>query len=219
MVSLLVNSASAQEWKIELSYKYMYAKEWDKAIQEYNYSRPFLTEKQPLLIHGANASGSYIFKSEKHIKHGINLAYSYFRSAAENEYLDNTLHLHGLNLGYILQYENPEKSKGLYIDLIIAATSSALLRNVNGEPFVYDDSQSKAFGIGGDLSCKLGYRMALGGQSSLSPFVLAGYTPYMYSPNTEAVINETKGLVGPNWTSILSAQVGLAFHMKTGKKN
>ena len=54
----------AQKIEADLSYKYIFASNWDKAIQTYNFSRPFLTEKQPLFMHGINGSVAYIFKSE-----------------------------------------------------------------------------------------------------------------------------------------------------------
>ena len=203
----------AQEFRSEVSYKYMFANKWDKAIQTYNFSRPFLTEKQPLLIHGLNTSVSYIFKSSKSLKHGINLSYSYFKSSAENENLNNTFNLHFLNLGYIIHYQNNENAKGLYADLIISAVTSALFRNMNDEPFEYDETRSKAFGIGGDLSIRAGYSLSLKNKIQLSPFALVGYAPYIYSPNSEAVINQTKGLVGYNWTGICTTQVGLIFHI------
>ena len=105
LLSLLLLKSSfsiAQEFKIDVSYNYLYSKQWDKAIQTYNFSRPFIAEKQPLLIHGLNSSLSYIFKSTKNLRHGINVSYSYFRSSAENENLENILKLHFLNLGYVL---------------------------------------------------------------------------------------------------------------------
>lgn len=209
-----LNSIMAQEFRTDISYKYMFANQWDKAIQTYNFSRPFLEEKQPLLIYGLNASISYIFKSTKNLRHGINLSYSYYRSSSENENLENVLNLHSLNLGYILHYENNDMLKGLYTDLIISATSSGLFRKVNGESFEYDDTKSKAFGIGGDIALKLGYCVKLKNKNYLSPFIALGYTPYLYSPNTEALINQTKGLLGKNWTGILTTQIGLTFHIR-----
>ena len=204
----------AQELKTDVSYKYMFANQWDKAIQTYNFSRPFISENQPLLMHGLNASISYIFKSTKNLRHGINLSYSYFRSSSENENLENVLNLHSLNLGYILHYENNDMLKGLYTDLIISATSIGLFRKVNGESFEYDDTRSKAFGIGGDLSIRAGYYLNLKNKIYLSPFVLVGYTPYIYSPNSEAVINQTKGLVSNNLNGIFTTQIGLTFHIR-----
>lgn len=214
MLFFTLNSIIAQEFRIDISYKYIFANKWDKAIQTYNVSRPFLEEKQPLLMHGLNASVSYIFKSSSRLKHGINISYTYFKSTAENENLKNILNLHFLNLGYMMHYENYEKTKGLYADLIISAVSSGLFRNVNDEPFEYDGIRSKAFGIGGDMSIRAGYCLNLKNNINLSPFVLVGYAPYIYSPNSEAVINQTKGLVSNNWTGIFTTQVGLTFHIR-----
>jgi len=208
------NNFKAQEFKADVAYKYIYANQWDKAIQTYNFSRPFITEKQPLIIHGLNGSVSYIFKSQKKIKHGLNFSYAYFRSSSDNENLVNVLNLHFLNFGYLLHYENAERLKGFYSDLIISPTSSGLFRNVNGEPFVYDDSKSKAFGIGGNISLKAGHQLKIKGKTYLSPFIAFGYTPYFYSPNTEEVINQTKGLTSKKWTPIFTTQFGLTFHIK-----
>jgi hypothetical protein len=177
-LSLLILSMnlSAQELKLDLSYKYIYSNQWDKIIQTYNFSRPFLTEKQPLLMNGLNTSLSYIFKNEKYFKHGINLSYSYFRTSAENENFINTLNLHFINLGYVLHYQNPEKWKKFYSELIVSATSSGLFRNLNGEPFEYDETKSKAFGIGGDIHLKCGYYLKLknGGETQIFKIVKYG---------------------------------------------
>lgn len=209
-----LNSITAQEFKTDISYKYIFANKWDKAIQTYNFSRPFFKEKQPLLVHGLNSSVSYIFKSSKSLKHGINLSYSYFKSSAENENLNNFLNLHFLNLGYIIHYDNIEKNKGLYSNLTISAVTSMLFRNVNNEPFEYDETRSKAFGIGSEICLKVGYYLKLKHKFYLSPFISIGYTPYLYSPNSEALINQTKGLISKNWTGILISQIGLTFHIK-----
>jgi hypothetical protein len=204
----------AQEVKIDASYNYLFANQWDKAIQTYNFSRPFNYEKQPLLIHGFATSGTYISKSPKRLKQGINLSYSYFSSSSENENLDVKLHLNFLKLAYLIHYEYKEKLKNLYTDFIFSATTSALVRNVNGKPFTYDEEKSKAFGIGGDISVKMGYFMKFKNKVGISPFLLIACTPYFYSPNTEAVINQTKGLASKPSTAILSAQIGVAFHLK-----
>jgi hypothetical protein len=165
-------------------------------------------------MHGLNTSVSRIFSNEKKLKHGINLSYSFIRSAAENQNFNNTLQLHFVNLGYILHYENAEKSKGLYTEFIFSATASGLYRNVNDQAFEYDDAKSKSFGIGGDIQVKMGYQMKLKNKYFLSPFISIACTPYLYAPNNEAVVNQTKGLTSANWTSILSAQAGLTIHRR-----
>ena len=206
--------AQAQEIEVNLSYKYMFASKWDKAIQTYNFSRPFLTEKQPLFMHGINASACYIFESENKFKQGINASYSHFSSYAENVNFVNQYNLHFFNLGYMLRHESDGSLKGLCTDFILSASSTALFRNVNDEPFIYDDTRSKAFGIGGDLSVRTSYSFNIINKFHLSPFVQVGYTPYLYSPNTEAVINQTTGLVTPNFTDIFSSQFGLKVRLR-----
>ncbi len=206
--------SSAQEFKIDASYTYLYSSQLDKAIQSYNFTRPILTEKQPLLRHGLNASASYIFRNDTHFKHGFNFSYAYFRSWAENKKFSNQLNLHVANLGYLLHYENTEKCRGFYSDLIVSATSSLMYRVLNDEPFVYDETLSKAFGIGGAVQVKFGYSFQLKNTCYLSPFLSFAYTPYLFSPKNEAIINQTKGLVCRNWTEILTAQFGLTFHVR-----
>ena len=206
--------AQSQEIEVELSYKYLFANNWDKAIRTYNFSRPFLTEKQPVFMHGINASASYVFKSENKFKQGINASYSYFSSYAENVNFVNQYTLHFLNVGYILRYENTEKCKELTTDLILSASSSALFRNVNDEPFIYDEVRSKAFGIGGDLSIKSSYSFNLKNNIRLSPFIQIGYTPYLYSPNTEAVINQTTELTTPSFTGAFTSQIGVKVRVR-----
>lgn len=204
----------AQEFKAALSYNYIYAKQWDRHMQTYNLSRPFVVEKQPLFMHGAHISVATIFKSAKKLNHGIDLSYGYFKSSAQNENLNTTLSLHFVNLSYLLHYASFNKMKCLYVDVLISATSSGLFKNVNGKSVVYEEKKARSFGIGGDLSLKAGYYLKLKNKMHLSPFILVGYTPYFYSPNTEVVINQTKGLTGKNWTGIFNTQIGLAFHIK-----
>ena len=206
--------AQSQEIELDLSYKYIFANNWDKAIQSYNFSRPFLTEKQPLFMHGINGSASFIFKSENKFKQGINASYSHFTSYAENVNFVNQYTLHFLNVGYILRYENTEKCKELTTDLILSASSSALFRNVNDKPFIYDEVRSKAFGIGGDLSIKSSYSFNLKNNIRLSPFIQIGYTPYLYSPNTEAVINQTTELTTPSFTGAFTSQIGVKVRVR-----
>jgi hypothetical protein len=61
---------------------------------------------------------------------------------------------------------------------------------------------------------KFGYYLKLKNNSYLSPFLSIGYTPYLYSPNTERLINLSKGLASKNWTGILTTQIGMTFHVK-----
>jgi len=216
LLTFSLGAVQAQEVKVDLSYTYLYAKQWDQAIQTYNFSRPFLAEKQPLLVHGLTGSATYLFRSDKPLNQGIYLSYAYCRSAAENKSFNTTLNLHFVNIGYVLHYAPTAKFNRFYSDLILAATSSILRRRTNENVLVDDGKKLKALGIGGDIRLKVGVIFPMKNKCHLSPFIAVGYTPYFYSPATEAVINQTKTLSSKKWTGILTAQVGVAFHLRKG---
>ena len=214
LMIFLANVLAAQQFKIGVAYNYMGAPQWDNCIKTYNFSRPFNAKKQPLFENGVGASVGYLFKSNHTLKHGISLSYSYFGSLAENPNFTNKLNLHFLSIGYLISFHNPEKSNGFYTDCVFSLTTTGLFRNINDEPFIYDDVRAKSFGIGGSIILTEGYNFKLKNNCSFSPFIAVGYTPYLYSPNTEAVINQTKGLVAKSRTAIFSAQAGLSFSFK-----
>lgn len=207
--------ANAQEINGGVSYQYIAATQWNKIIQTYNFSRPFIVQKQPLFSGGVNASLTKTISNQKNISQGIGIAYTYMKSRSENENFINTLNLHFLNIEYSVRYSNINKLKNTFGELIFSAISSGLFRNVNAASFIYDDAKSKAFGIGGSINIKVGYWFDINRRIGCSPFFSAGYCPYLYSPNTEAVINETRNLVGNNHTGIFNTQIGLMIRKKS----
>jgi hypothetical protein len=203
----------SQVTRVGASYSYIYSGQWDKAIQTYNFSRPFLTEPQRLLIHGTGVSGTYFFPSSGKLQHGIHLAYSYFRSSAENTNLTTTLHLHLLSPGYVMHLENAKNT--LYAEAHFSLLTSGLFRQVNNEPISDDDTPLKALGIGGSVEVELGYHRWLRIKNSIDPFITVGYSPYLFSRNSEAVLNQTSGLTGRNWTGLLQLKIGIQFTFET----
>jgi hypothetical protein len=212
-----VNNLNAQSFSAELSYSYFYSGQFDKAIQTYNFSRPHLSQKQPLLMHGASAGLSYLFQSDRSVKQGIGISYSRISSTAENDNFENTLNLHLLDLSYLFHHEYSGKLSGLYAQLLISAKAGLLNRRINGEPLVVSDENLKATSIGGSVNLKSGYYLKTKGRTLLSPYIALGYCPFLYAPNAEGVINQTSELSGRSWTMLLTAQVGLGirFNRKT----
>lgn len=207
--------ANAQEINGGVSYQYIAATQWNKIIQTYNFSRPFIVRKQPLFSSGGGVSFIKLFAKHKHISNGISVSYAYMKSKSANENLINILNLHFLNIGYSLRYTNPNKFRNAFGELIFSVISSGLFRNVNGVSFVYDNAKSKAFGIGGNINFKVGYWYDINRKLDCSPFLSVGYCPYLYSPNTEAVINQTRGLIENNHTGIFNAQIGIMIRKKS----
>ena len=203
--------ALSQETKIDGGFVYMYAPQWDKAIQTYNFSRPFLENQQPLFDMGVSISATQIFGSKNRLNHGFSLSGTFFESRAKNENFDNLLRLGILKPSYLILFFNSDKSSGLFTELGVSLVISVLSRKVNGSLFDFNEGRYRAYGIGGEISNKTGYRFKQKGKFSFSPFVALAYTPYLYSPNTEVLINQTQGLASKSWTPIFSAQIGVSL--------
>jgi hypothetical protein len=208
-----VITINAQQWQVGFGYKYIYSGQWDKCIQTYNFSRPFLKLKQPLLINGFGATTSFLFKNSKKLKHGIDLSYSYFGSKVVNENYTNKLNLNLLNIAYLLSYQNPYKLKRVSFDLGVSVMLGILFRKVNKAAYKYDDQKMKALGIGGSVNLRVNYKINLSDKYHLAPFICIGYTPYYFNPKTEALINQTTELVSRNWTGVFTSQIGFSAYL------
>lgn len=203
----LAHKLQAQQLRFGVNYEYMSSKLWNQNIQTYNFSRPFLDKKQPLLSHGFGLSFSYLFGSSSDFSHGVGLSYSRFGSSAENDGLNSTFNQNFAKLGYILHFQKNESP--FYTELGISAVGGILLRKVNDEAFEFDGDRAKAYGIGGEINLKAGYEFALSDKLFLSPFVGIGYIPYYNSPNSESILNQTTELISEEEPSFLNASFGI----------
>ena len=200
--------AHAQKFSMDVSYKYMYAKQWDRSIQLYNFSRPWLIEKQPLLMHGVNAGFSYDVSSKKEFNRGLSVDFSFFRSVAENKNMANAINLYISNVGYFARKDFSILHSNCYTEIRLALTVSGLFRRVNQEPILVDDTQTRAFGIGSDIQVKFGYDLPCLAGIKGSLFLAVSYAPYVYSPYSESVLNQTMGITNHYGTGIVGAQIG-----------
>lgn len=209
-----LGSLKSQLLQFEIANNYLRANEWNKAIQTYNFSRPFLSEPQPLFRLGLNFSATYLFTNKKKLNHGIGLGYSYFNSYALNDSFSNSLLLNFLSINYVLQWKAKQTESGLYSEMNLSLKSSGLFRRVNDEAFLVDESVSKAYGLGGDLGLKVGYMLPSNRRSGLAFFLGAGTSPFFWSPNTESVINQTSELASKSWTNILHFSSGISIRFR-----
>lgn len=200
----------AQSWSVGGGYQYLYSQKWDKAIQTYNFSRPFLKEKQPLLVHGTYLELNYLFSSEKKIQSGIKLEHSFVRSRADNANFNVALQLQQIKLGYNLHYSFRNKLAGAFIEISPSAYGIRLSRRVNEELDEVDDENNVAFGIGGSLDLTVLYKVGFNQKFIFLPFLGIGYSPYLFSPKSEAVLNQT---VTEKTIQVFSWKVGVRLKL------
>lgn len=201
----------SQELSFGVAYNYLYSRQWDKAIQYYNSSRPFLEEKLPLLQHGLTVNSDFYFRSNTAAKHGIIASYSNTSIGADNSGLNVRIRMHQMQLGYSLKLENCFGWDQTFLTFDAAVIGGKIVRLVNDKEFLYEEEKYGAYGAGGMLEAQMGYQFTLGEKGRLSPFMKLGYSPYYFFPGVEKVINQTQGLVYDKRTGLFSAQVGVRY--------
>jgi len=216
-IFLLVSSniSISQSLSIGLGYQFQYAPEWNTAIQTYNFTRPWLQKKQPLLENGMIVNVDYLFDSEKILKHGISGVYSYYRSYSVNPDFISAINQHGINIAYIMRLDGPTM-KSFFVDFKFSYAMTFLDRSVNKEAVTVDGKKLVAVGFGGNFDFKFGYKLPLTSSSSFAPFLGVGIGG-MYNYKAESVLNQTTGITSSPTTLIFVASVGIQIKLNFSK--
>ena len=223
----------SQNISIQSSYQYLYVPQWDKAIQTYNFSRPHLADKQDLFRHGYNINLLFDIGLEHFTP---SFSYSYFNSISENSNLKVELNTRVLDIGEIHITKGFDVMLGY--GTIKMSGSLRLLhitRELNDVIFNVDSNKLNVYGVGPvfnffiyyrhinllsrkrtTTSLKMGDVVIKDSEKSkmrytnivLKPFVGLGYTPFLWAPDAETILNQTYDLASKGYTSMLSFQLG-----------
>lgn len=207
LVLLCASSLFAQGYTATISYGYLHAPQWNKAIQTYNFTRPFLDTPQPLISTGIQVTMELPIKPRGNSHLMLDLAW--YRSSAKNPNFETVLNQYLLEVGYLRHLFSDQLPDQFSIKAGVAIVGGVLLRSINGEPLVYDESSANALGIGGGVRLKVTYDLIDNGKIRCGPFLGFQYIPYYYTPNTEAILNQTTGLSGKESTTIFGSRVGI----------
>lgn len=212
LMASTISSATGQTLQAEVSYQYLYNQQWDRIIQTYNESRPFLDEKQPLFQHGMNVGTGYLFPSSGAWTHGIHAGYTFFLSRAENTEFTSTVLLHTPTLSYQLHRDQLLTKERFFVEGSIGVAGAGAYRRVNGESLLVDEERSKAWGVGGVIGLGAGYHFPIGNRMEIDPFVRLTCMPGFYFPGIEKVVNQTQGLVAKSFSTSFSLNAGIKVH-------
>jgi hypothetical protein len=211
VLALLAPVAHAQKFACGIGYDYLYSREWDAAIQTYNFSRPHIVIEQPLLMHSPELNFEWTLKTQSKLQHGVEFNWSWCGSRASNTDLSVALHYHFLQPAYFLRYFISDGNK-VYIQSSIGLRTGVLFKRVNGEAYLIDEKRRPALGAGAHINLYFGYNIPLLESRMISAYVGAGCSPYYFSPYTEAILNQTVGMTGNKFTTVISGQVGVKFY-------
>lgn len=208
LVLVLHFQVESQALSVELNYSFCTNLQFDKAVRVYNSARPFLTSKQPLFRNGIGAKMGYSFPSKKHPKvlYGFELGYSYFDSYAENDGFINDMQLHNLTPRFFTSTKITNRFIG---QIMLGLPSYGVFRQINSAAVTNDETPIRAFGIGLSIRSQLSYQFILNEHISLCPTFGLEYCPFQYSPQGEALINQTKGLYTNNFNSFFGFDCGV----------
>lgn len=217
-------SGKAQELSFDFAYSYLQAKTWNQAVQSYNFSRPFLEEKQPLLRHGPGFGMHIIWPKEQKLNHGISAVYNSLLSTAENPNYNISVKAKFLDIGYLARFKNkPSEMNGWSWEVRADLKSTMLSRHLNDEivKIENDDEETllRTFGAGFQLEARLGHTSGFGRRQAWTKFIGVYYSPYTWAYRSELVFNESStGLKSS--TSFYGFRAGFSFpiYWKTNRK-
>lgn len=211
-ILLLRLNSTAQELSASIAYTGFHSPGLSNILQAYNFSRPFLVNKQPLLRHGASASCSILSKSTDSFKQGIQISYAFFSSVSQNQALTNRLNLHLYEFNYLIYRLNPLGFSKLFAQAGAGITASALFRRVNNHPFFVDNKRTGSAGLGLNLSATIGYLGPKQHAARGVPFCTIRYVPLLFAPHNESIINGTRTMIGSGRFSALTLGIGCTFY-------
>jgi len=159
----------------------------------------------------------YTFPSKKHpkVQYGFELGYSYFGSYAENDGFINDMQLHSVTPRF---FTSTKITNRFISQIMLGLPSYGMFRQINSESVTNDGTPIRAFGIGLSIRPQLYYQFVLNDRISLCPTFGLEYCPIQYSPQGEALINQTKGLYTNNFNSFFGFDFGVKVRFLRERK-
>jgi hypothetical protein len=207
----VVTETLAQEDHFALHYAYIWSPRLDRSIQTYNATRPFLGNAQPLLQHGIGCEYGHLFPGARTFRSGIGVTYGFFTSKATNEGFKNTFNLNLLAVDYTLRYTHGDQWRRLALEGSVGLLGTGLFRRVNEAPLDEDGLRIKAYGFGAQVGIRSTFLLHQGVRARWSAYGGVRFCPYLWNPNAEVVLNQTKGLVGEPWTTATQGELGIRY--------
>ncbi|MDB4286246.1 hypothetical protein N9933_02990 [bacterium] len=213
------SNLQAQEIGISTSYQFLSAKEWNKATQVYNFSRPFLENKQPLLKHGFSFGLYYLRKPEARLSWGPSVSFAFHRSSSQNPNFEIGINSLLLDIGTKIQYRPMVKeNNNLYMSFTPSITGVMLNRKLNGEVIIVGESEEdqklRNLGVGLGLNAQVGYDYLINDNLVISPMIGINYSPYIWTSRADVIFNEAAAGDLKSNTSMLGFQGGLILRKR-----
>ena len=220
---LNVCDLQGQSWEFHAGYQNVTAKQWNRAIQTYNFSRPFLEEKQPNLAGAAQVGMSYLFKNKTPFRYGPGIQYAMVRSTAENGGETDRIQVQWPELVFHFRYYYSFRdsasgpSNALYIETAPGFSILTMERRIDGELQTVDDTEQRFTGYGVALHTQVGFSWRVSEKLALEPYFSYTYDPLINIPESPVLINQTENFDLREGTSAGRLRLGLAIRLIKAK--
>lgn len=192
LLCLFLQDARCQHIGFAAQYEWIKAQSWEQAIQTYNFSRPFLEERQPLLQNGFRLSAYYMFRSLASITYGPTADFSIHRSRAENDNFDIGIQSSTFSIGPMLRYQEP--GQALFISAAPKFRLGFLTRRLNGEIITIEEDEEndplRVVVAGFGIDAQIGYQFYFGEKATLAPQLNFGFDPILSGERSPLIFNE-----------------------------
>jgi hypothetical protein len=205
--------ARAQGLELGAAANYVFVPAFDRALQTHNSTRPFIGTPQPLLEYGFRMDAGWMNATSSRWQRGVAAAYGFTRSRAENGGLLTRIPFHRLELGYRWRRGTENGVNGFTLGVAGTSVGSLIDRRQSTAADGQTERIARAWGIGAGAEIEVGYAVHSSGLIWM-PFAAASLVPLHYTPNAEAVLNQTRGVVGGAWAAMYIGQIGLRIVRK-----
>jgi len=198
LLCMMALPAQAQHYGGSLAYGRVSIPQWNRAIEVYNFSRPYLLEPLETYSSNIHLQGYWLQRPYEKVSLGpmINYTRNCLNGKAPNLRVD--VHVQRLELDALVRLRKVAFKKELnsfFMDLSPGIHLAYLTRRHNGKAIftVSDEAilkRVRSLGIGIGLGFKIGYSLYFSRQLLVSPFALIKYTPLMYAKNSINVLNQ-----------------------------
>jgi hypothetical protein len=193
-------------------YHNLHAFAWNESVRTYNFARPFLDNKQPLLQHGVGFKYYTSSAKEGAAQKGFNIGLSWYQSKVENENYSVALHAGTFSVGYRLLVRELFESSGLLLS-VSPEIQGTFIGRWQDEELLWlemDDEETRLIklGVGAGINSALHYPIIKSEKSGVFLKLSLLYNPLWWTPGSSSVITQSN--------AVISNELGTSFSLNFG---
>ncbi|MCS6981387.1 MAG: hypothetical protein NZM65_04240 [Flavobacteriales bacterium] len=200
-----------QGFHIQTGYSYLWCRSWDRVLNYYYFTRPYLNGSPRYLESGFTVSTGYAFSSFRAPIHGVVAGYSNAWAVYREDNYRLRFWWHTVMAGYRARLRRMSRAEGFYGELGIHFAGAWLERKSYWKDNNTLHHRYVAFGWGGGFSGEAGYMLPYEEWVARPGFFVKVASNFIHMPGAEVALNQTQGLYLRNWHTVVMLQGGISL--------